>query len=145
MSLTGLEVFDATVHKTNVWLREIMEQLATEDRHKAYTALRATLQALRDRLTPDAAAELGAQLPMLVRGLFYEGWSPKMTPVKARHREDFLLMIKARIPNHELDVEQAARAVLTVLRRHVGAEAEKIRHNLPSELKELWAPMASDG
>jgi uncharacterized protein (DUF2267 family) len=142
MSLTGLEVFDATIHKTNLWLKEIMELLATEDRHKAYVALRATLQALRDRLTPDAAAELAAQLPMLMRGIFFEGWSPKNVPVKARHREDFLLMVHARITRHDLDVEDAARSVLNVLGRHLGAESEKVRHNLPKELQELWLPPA---
>ena len=140
MSLTGLEVFDSTVHKTNLWLKEIMEQLATEDRHNAYVALRAVLQALRDRLTPDAAAELGAQLPMLVRGLFFESWSPKTTPVKARHREDFLLMVRARIQTPEVGAEEASRAVLAVLSRHLGAAAEKVRHNLPGELRELWLP-----
>jgi uncharacterized protein (DUF2267 family) len=140
MSLTGLEVFDATIHKTNLWLKEIMELLATEDRHKAYMALRATLQALRDRLTPDHAAELGAQLPMLIRGLYFEGWSPKNTPVKARHREDFLLMVHARITRDDLDIETAARAVLTVLSRHVGAGAEKVRYGMPHELRELWSP-----
>ena len=140
MSLTGLEVFDSTVHKTNQWLKEIMEELGTEDRHLAYVAMRATLQALRDRLGPEGAAELGAQLPILVRGVFYEGWTPKQTPVRARHREDFLLMVRARVSNGELDLEAGVRTVLNVLARHVGAEAEKIRHNMPRELKELWLP-----
>jgi uncharacterized protein (DUF2267 family) len=140
MSFTGLEVFDSTIHKTNQWLKEVMEELGTEDRHKAYVALRSTLQALRDRLTPDHAAEIGAQLPMLIRGLFYEGWTPKNTPVKARHKEDFLLMVHAHAPNPNFEIEQGTRAVLTVLARHIGKSAEKVRHNLPHELRELWVP-----
>src|SRR5262245_28249278 len=115
MSTTGLEVFDTTVHKTNQWLKEIMEELGTEDRKKAYVALRATLQALRDRLTVEAAAELGAQLPMLIRGVYFEGWSPKVNPVRARHREDFLLMVHARVSNGDFDLEEGVRAVFTVL------------------------------
>ena len=58
----GLDVFDSTVHKTNLWLKEIMDALGWDDRHKAYQALRATLQAVRDRLTIDEIAHLGAQL-----------------------------------------------------------------------------------
>ena len=42
MSLTGLEVFDETVHKTNTWLKEIAKTLAL-DRHGAYHVLRAVL------------------------------------------------------------------------------------------------------
>ena len=43
MSTTGLQVFDATVHKTNVWLKDLMETLNWTDRHKAYRGLRATI------------------------------------------------------------------------------------------------------
>jgi uncharacterized protein (DUF2267 family) len=32
------------------------------------------LHALRDRLPPEIAVHLSAQLPMLVRGIYYEGW-----------------------------------------------------------------------
>lgn len=73
MSMTGLEVFDATTQKTNEWLDEIMFELALEERHTAYAALRGTLHALRDRLPLEETAHLGAQLPMLVRGFYYEG------------------------------------------------------------------------
>jgi len=43
MSATGLEVFDRTLHKTHTWLKEIMEALGTEDRHRAHMALRTVL------------------------------------------------------------------------------------------------------
>ena len=76
MSMTGLEVFDTTLQKTNEWLDEIMDELALQDRHTAYVALRGTLHALRDRLPVQEAVHLGAQLPILVRGFYYEGWRP---------------------------------------------------------------------
>jgi len=69
MSATGLEVFDTTLHKTNSWLKELMQELHWQDRRKAYLALKATLHALRDRLTLDEAAQLGAQLPSFCRWL----------------------------------------------------------------------------
>jgi uncharacterized protein (DUF2267 family) len=49
MSMTGLAVFDTTLQKTNEWLDEISYELALENRHTAYLALRGTLHALRDR------------------------------------------------------------------------------------------------
>ncbi len=75
--MTGLEVFDSTVQKTNIWLNDILEELHWEDRNKAYMALRTTLHALRDRLTLEEVAQFSAQLPMLIRGIYYEGWDPK--------------------------------------------------------------------
>jgi uncharacterized protein (DUF2267 family) len=76
MSITGLEVFDTTLQKTNEWLQEIMQEFGTENRQQAYAALRATLHTLRERLPTEETAHLGAQLPMLIRGIYYEGWHP---------------------------------------------------------------------
>jgi uncharacterized protein (DUF2267 family) len=71
MSTTGLDVFDTTVQKTNNWLNDLMQVLRWPDKHKVYLALRTTLHALRDRLTVEEVAHLGAQLPMLIRGFRY--------------------------------------------------------------------------
>ncbi|TMB45162.1 MAG: DUF2267 domain-containing protein, partial [Deltaproteobacteria bacterium] len=90
MSATGLEVFDTTLQKTNSWLKELMGILGSQDRHMAYLALRATLHALRDRLTVEEVAHLGAQLPMLIRGFYYEGWDPTGKPLRVRRKEEFL-------------------------------------------------------
>ena len=73
MSATGLDVFDKTVQTTNIWLDEIMARMGP-DRHIAWHILGAVLRALRDRLPLDDAAHLGAQLPLLVRGLYYDQW-----------------------------------------------------------------------
>jgi Uncharacterized conserved protein (DUF2267) len=70
MSSTGLEVFDKTVQTTNAWLNEIIEIIGP-DRHRAYRVLAAVLHSLRDRLTVNEAAQLGAQLPILLRGIYY--------------------------------------------------------------------------
>ena len=64
MASSGLAVFDTTLQKTNAWLKEVMDELGSSDRHQAYLALRAVLHALRDRLTVEEVAQLGAQLPM---------------------------------------------------------------------------------
>lgn len=82
MTTTGLEIFDTTVQKTNRWLAGIAERLDHRDRQHAYQALRGVLHALRDRLTIDEAAHLGAQLPMLVRGIFFEAWQPARPPTR---------------------------------------------------------------
>ncbi|GAA6756671.1 hypothetical protein QT17_08145 [Thermus sp. 2.9] len=142
MSATGLEVFDATLHKTHTWLKAIMEELGTEDRHRAYMALRAVLHALRDRLPVEEVAQLGAQLPMLIRGIYYEGWDPTGKPLKERHKEEFLAHVARELKTPSgvaVDPEGAARAVFKVLRQKVSeGEIQDVRQLLPKELRELW-------
>jgi uncharacterized protein (DUF2267 family) len=89
MSTTGLEVFDTTVQKTNNWLNDLMVVLRWPDKHKVYLALKTTLQALRDRFIIAEVAHLGAQLLMLVRGFYYEGWDPPASRTKSATRSSF--------------------------------------------------------
>jgi|GEM_PF-933212 len=91
MSTTGVAAFDATLQTTHIWLNEICDELKwVRDPHRAYHALRSVLHALHDRLRPEEAAGFAAQLPLLVRGTFYEGWHPTGTPIKAHTADDFL-------------------------------------------------------
>src|SRR3569832_988168 len=93
MSMTGLETFDTTLHKTNDWINRLGDLLGWEDKQKSYMVLKTTLQALRDRITVEEVAQLGAQLPMLIRGFYYEGWKPADTPLNVRNRAQFLARI----------------------------------------------------
>src|SRR3954451_12915517 len=140
MSLTDLDVFETTLQKTNSWLNELMELLDWQDKHKAYLALRVTLRALRDRLTVEEVAQLAAQLPMLIRGFYYEGWDPTGKPLKERHKEQFLDRIKQQFRGDDRnDPEQVARAVFTVLSNRISeGESEDIKHVLPAEIRDLW-------
>ena len=139
MSATGLEVFDTTLQKTNIWLKNLMEILECPERRQAYQALRAVLHALRDRLTVEETAQFGAQLPMLIRGFYYEGWDPTGKPVKERHRDEFLARIGQELPNWEIEPELVARAVFLVIANRISeGEIEDVEHVLPREIRELW-------
>lgn len=138
MSATGLAVFDETIQKTNAWLKEIAEDLNT-DRHVAYQALRAVLHCLRDRLTVEEAADLGDQLPMLIRGIYFEAWRPAVTPLKVRTREEFLARLAMPLARSTIDPEDAARAVFQALERHVTpGEISDVIHELPQDIRTLW-------
>jgi uncharacterized protein (DUF2267 family) len=140
MSATGLNVLDITVHKTNAWLNELMQELGLEDKHKAYLALKATLHALRDRLTVDEVAQLAAQLPMLIRGVYYEGWDPSDKPLRERHKAQFLERIEREFRGGDrIDPERVARAVFAVLAKRVSeGEIEDVQRVLPAEMRDLW-------
>ncbi len=141
MSQTSLVPFENTLQTTNIWLHDIGERLGWDDPQRAYHALRAVLHALRDRLTVDQAAALAAQLPMLVRGIYFEGWHPHGKPLKERHREEFLSHVAMAFRDDPyVDAEQVTRAVFAVLRHHVtGGEIDSVLRSMPLELRSLWA------
>jgi uncharacterized protein (DUF2267 family) len=140
MSTTGLAVFDKTLQETNAWLKVVMQELETEDRESAYAALKAALHALRDRIGPENCTHLGAQLPLLVRGAYYEGWHMAGTPTKERHVEGFIEHVRRQLPKASTtDPEQAARATFVVLRQRLDpGEFNKLVKMLPPELRQLW-------
>lgn len=137
---TGLDTFDKTVQESNLWLKDIMERLNTTDRHRAYSTLRAVLHALRDRIGAENAAHLGAQLPILLRGLFYEGWDPTNKPTKERHEAAFLGHIARELPRaDEAEVEQGIYAVFDVLSKHIDrGAAVKLAGIFPQDLRKFW-------
>jgi uncharacterized protein (DUF2267 family) len=137
---TGLDVFDRTLQKTNLWLDELAADLMV-DRHHAYRALRAVLHVLRDRLPPGTAVDLAAQLPMLVRGFYFEGWVPATTPTHIRHTDELLAQVCGRL-EPECDPsygEEVILAVLGLLDRHITeGELEAVKQCLPRELRRIW-------
>lgn len=141
MSQTGVTAFDSTLQTTNVWLNDILEQLGWQDRHRAYHALRAVLHTLRDRLSVDQAAALAAQLPMLIRGFYYEGWHPAGKPIKERKKEDFLAHVAAAFRDDpDINPEDVARAVFQAIAKHVTpGEIKHVKFALPSEIRTLWS------
>jgi uncharacterized protein (DUF2267 family) len=137
MAEQTLPVFEHTLTLTNEWLDDVAAALDTSDQHRAYQALRATLHALRDRVTPEEAAQMGAQLPLLLRGAYYEGWHPAHKPLKERRVEQFLNHVHVDVPDG--DAETIVRAVFGVLSARVSAgEIEDIVNMLPAGVRELW-------
>lgn len=143
MTNTGIDSIDRTLHKTNEWIAAISDELHAQDRKEAFTALRSVLHALRDRLPVATVAGLGAQLPMLVRGLFYEGWHPALDgrPASSIHtEEEFFALVDRELMRHpNVPTDAAVRAVFQVIARHLDpSETEKVIHVLPRRIQALW-------
>lgn len=141
MSGTVLEVFDSPLQKAQIWLNDLMGELGWHDKpQKTFLALRTALHALRDRLPVEEAVDLGAQLPILIRGFYYDGWTLRDKPVKERHKCDFLDHIAHAFRDDDtVDPEKVMRAVFKVLTRHVTkGEIDDVKHVLPKSLQELW-------
>jgi uncharacterized protein (DUF2267 family) len=137
VSFTGYKTFDTTLEKTNGVLKHIEESYGWPKtrRNQSYGGLRAVLHALRDRLTVEETAHLSAQLPMLIRGIYFEGWDPSKVPVKM-HRDDFLERIREEFP-YEVPggTERLVEVVTEALRRHITeGEWQNVRAGLPKDM-----------
>jgi len=140
--MSTLTILDRSIQKTNIWLRDVNAELSWFTFQRGYLALRAVLHALRDRLATAEVAQLAAQLPIFIRGVYYEGWNPARTPIKSRGKELFLRQIRAEFAhsqNPDIDAEAVTRAIFRVLSKHISkGEQEQVKHLLPHELRDLW-------
>ena len=135
---TGVSTFDQSLNTTLEWLRDLQEEMGFDDEQRAFRVMRAVLHALRDRLTIEETADFAAQLPMLLQGVYYHGWTPRGKPEKIRSREEFLDRVAENLMR-EHDPEEATRAVFKVLERRMrDGEIEDIKRILPGAIRELW-------
>lgn len=151
MSATGLRNIDSSLQKFNLWLKELDENLHWDDRQKSYKALKVTLHAIRDHLTVNQSAHFSAQLPLIIRGMYYNGWVPSRVPVKERRLEQFYDRIRDgydQAPGGQMvDPQRITSAVFELLNNHVsGGEIADIRSELPGAIRNLWpAPSTENG
>jgi len=137
--MTTISDLNAAVHAAEDWINDLMRRLGWQDRERVYLALLATLHALRDCLARDEAIYIGAQLPTLLRGLYYDGWHPSTRPA-TRSRSGFLERIHDGVHRDPgVDPEQVARAVFALLAARLpAAEIEDAKAATPSVLHNLW-------
>lgn len=116
------------------------ERTGWDHKQRAYRLLRAVLHVIRDHLNVDEAAQLAAQLPTLIRGIYYEGWNPSNAPVAGRSREGFIDKVQAAFQTDPLgDAPQAIAAVVAVLDAHVSAgEMKDVKRAFSMEIRTLF-------
>jgi len=127
------------IQKMDEWLAELTRIGGFHSPAQAYSVLHAVLHTLRDRLTVDEAAQLGAQLPLVVRGVYYEGWKPAAMPGRQRTKAEFLGRIAGRLGNCDADPAVACRAVFRLLDNHISpGEIDNVRRMVHERLRDLW-------
>lgn len=139
MGMTGLQTFDQSLEVTKGWLKILQEEIHFEDQNDTYHALTAVLHALRDRLTVDQSAHLAAQLPLLLKGSFFDQWRPAGKPLKYSSEEAFLDRVNEGLSNPQWNPLRISIAVFDLLNKKVSeGEINKVKHTLPPEIEKLW-------
>ena len=139
MSTKHVDVIERSVEQAHIWINGVASRFGTDDPQLAYRILRAFLHALRDRITVEESAQLAAQLPVLIRGIYYEGWRPTTTPQSYDDSDTFLRRVayEALLPG-TTEASYGVTAAAGVLREHVSeGELEDILAILPAELRDL--------
>lgn len=140
--MVSIPILEKNLHQTMSWIYAIEEECNWEedDHKKAFASLRTVLHELRDLLPIENTIHLSAQLPLIIRGLFFENWSTHSDKLKMRKKEDLLASIEDRLSSYQdIDAETVTRAVLRVLKSKISAgEYEKIIAVLSHDIRELF-------
>jgi uncharacterized protein (DUF2267 family) len=129
------------MQKTHEWLNQVGDELGFDNEHAAYAALRATLHAVRDRLPVELVAHFGAELPLLIRGIYYDGWHPSVARLRGSHSTPFCDSVRRELQGHNglQHVEDVARSVLRVFDQRVDpGQIGNVIDAMPEEARRLW-------
>lgn len=131
---------------TESFYRTVMNTSGDDRRGMAKRATAAVLHALRDRLTPDEAAQAAAQLPAELKDVWAAGDRPDRRPSKM-DREEFCARIQQEAGlASKRETRWMTLAVFAALKEQLSpGEAEDVFAQLPKDLKEMWAEAQAEG
>jgi uncharacterized protein (DUF2267 family) len=131
--------------QTRVWLKELQKEAGLTDEAAALGVLRAVLHQLRDRLTVEEAVDLAQQLPIVVRGIYFEGWQPKHVPQKIHTRQKFFDQITLKLLPRRTPPASAVESVFALIAHHCDpGEISDVISQMPRGLQELWPEAARE-
>jgi uncharacterized protein (DUF2267 family) len=135
----GIKPLDRSIQLTLEWLNEIQEEFKWPNKDRVYDATKAVLLATRDRLTIEEAHQFAAQIPMVMKGMFFDGYDPTDKPMLIRNRDKFLEHVRKHFGDRPLDSENAVRTVAKVLRKKISeGQYEDVVGSMPKEIQKLY-------
>lgn len=135
-----IHVFERTNHEAHEWVNDLAGRTGWTNEREVLRLLRSVLGKVRDHLPLDEMAQFSAQLPLILRGMFFEGWQPKLTPIHERHAAEFVAAVEDKVG--EVIAYRGVtdiKAVFNVINAHISrGEVEDVRACLPQDLRDLW-------
>jgi uncharacterized protein (DUF2267 family) len=139
--------FEKWVANANAFVNEVGRALGDQsDTERARRIVRSVLHTLRARLSIDESMHLLAQLPMLLKAIYVDGWKLSSSGNRGIHSEDDFLFEMLQTDGHaghrdfpdRQDARKAAVAVLGVISRHVASgEMDALEHSMPRPIRHL--------
>lgn len=122
------------------WIDDVSYHLGVPERKDwGWSALRSVMHALRDRMPVEEAFQLSAQLPMLIRGLFFESYHYSPVPAKFHWKEMLKRIENEMNPGIDIPVEKVFSAVLQVLYDNISeGEMNDVYATLPKDIRHFW-------
>ena len=144
MTTSRMDVFERSIQKAGRWIDDLERHMGWDNPHQAYEALGVVLHVLRDRIPVHQGVAFGAQLPLLLRGLYFQNWDVSRSPEKYRHAKEFLAHVRDGLSAHRLEfvpAERLVQAVASVIAARVSeGEFISLRHSLPAEIRRYFGP-----
>jgi uncharacterized protein (DUF2267 family) len=128
------------VMQTATFYRAVMGASSGRSREEAKRVTAAVFHALRDRLTPQEADQLAAQLPGELKEVWQAGERTERKPVKLHRQAFYQRVMKEAGLSSTRQARWMTLAVFGALKESLSpGEAEDVLAQLPKDLKELWA------
>jgi uncharacterized protein (DUF2267 family) len=139
--MNNIKGIQKSLEHTYEWVKIFMQDYSFSNENKAFVVLRATLKALRDRLPLNEVVHLGSQLPVVLRGFYYEGWNPSLEVNKIKNEIEFINLVRFHLNGHDdIDLDEAVPVAIKLIFDMIDqGEAEEVKANFPAELKDYFS------
>ena len=139
------DVFDSSLQKSNLWLKDVQQTARLRSRFQAYSALRVVLHSIRDCLPPGSVVKLAAQMPLFMKGLFYDGWHFSPKPRRMDRDQFFGRIRQALRTQPDIDPSLALEGVILCLHRRLTRDViDSALVLLPREVRTLIREISAD-
>jgi uncharacterized protein (DUF2267 family) len=113
---------------------------------KAERILKAVLHSLRNRLSVEDSFQFMSQLPLLIKGIYVDGWKISKEFVRIKHLDEFINEVKHEagntaevdFSNNSIAINSIKNVFKTIVQQVSPGEVEHLKAVFPKELKQLW-------
>lgn len=137
---TGLSTLDRAVQSAKEWLKDAQQQMNLDSQEDAYMAMRAVLHTLRNQLSVEEACDLASQLPLIIQGVYYEGWQPGAQRDKIHSPDQFYSEVSENLSGREhLNPQSVTSGAFRTIADFISdGQLQHVKSNLSKNIASLF-------